>query len=145
MGDAVMQLGPEQLEAIGNYVRSHLKEWMSDTGENTGRRSERELDLIERTIRVEESLKNVQEQLKIGFDYMERRFEQIDKRFEQVDKRFEQVDKRFEQVDKRFEQVDKRFEELREDMKTQFNRVYGFLTGLFLAVGGGFITLVVRG
>jgi hypothetical protein len=54
-------------------------------------------------------------------------------------------EKRFEQVDKRFEQVDKRFEELREDMKTQFNRVYGFLTGLFLAVGGGFITLVVRG
>jgi len=133
-----MQLGPEQLEAIGSYVRSHLKEWISDTGENIGRRSERELDLIERTIRVEESLKNLQEQVKTGFEYME-------KRFEQVEKRFEQIDKRFEQVDKRFEQVDKRFEELREDMKTQFNRVYGFLTGLFLAVGGGFITLVIRG
>ena len=90
---------------------------MSDTGDKAGRRSERELDLIERTIRVEESLKNLQEQVKTGFEYME----------------------------KRFEQSDKRFEELREDMKTQFNRVYGFLTGLFLAVGGGFITLVVRG
>ena len=133
-----MQLGPEQLEAIGNYVRSHLNEWISDTGENAVRRSERELDLVERIIRVEESLKNIQEQVKTGFEYME-------KRFEQVEKRFEQIDKRFEQVDKRFEQVDKRFEELREDMKTQFNRVYGFLTGLFLAVAGGFITLVIQG
>lgn len=64
--------------------------------------------------------------------------------FEQMEKRFEQVEKRFEQVDKRFEQVEKRFEELRNDMKTQFNRVYGFLTGLFIVVSGSFITMVIH-
>jgi len=50
----------------------------------------------------------------------------------------------FEQMEKRFEQVDKRFEELRNDMKTQFNRVYGFLTGLFIVVSGSFITMVIH-
>ena len=57
---------------------------------------------------------------------------------------FEQMEKRFEQVEKRFEQVDKLFEELRNDMKTQFNRVYGFLTGLFIVVSGSFITMVIH-
>ncbi|WP_404359012.1 hypothetical protein [Methylotuvimicrobium sp. KM1] len=93
-----------------------------------------ELDLRERTVRVEEELKHQRDLMIQGFDAMEkrfeqvekrfeqveRRFEQIDKRFEQVEKRFEQIDKRFEQVDKRFEQVDKRFEEMRKDMNTGF-------------------------
>ncbi len=86
-----------------------------------------ELDLRERTVRVEEELKHQRELMIQGFEAMEKRFEQVDKRFEQVDKRFEQVDKRFEQVDKRFEQVDKRFEQvdkrfedMRKDMNTGF-------------------------
>ncbi|MCD2449757.1 hypothetical protein GO003_005055 [Methylicorpusculum oleiharenae] len=86
-----------------------------------------ELDLRERTVRVEEELKHQRDLMIKGFDAMEKRFEQMEKRFEQVDKRFEQVDKRFEQVDKRFEQVDKRFElvdkrfeEMRKDMNTGF-------------------------
>ena len=75
-----------------------------------------ELDLRERTIRVEEELKHQRELMLDGFRQMEKRFEQVDKRFEQVDKRFEQMDKRFEdlikQMEKRFEQVDKRFEQV---------------------------------
>ena len=71
-----------------------------------------ELELRERTIRVEEELKHQRELMSEGFKQMERRFEQVDKRFEQVDKRFEQVEKRFEQIDKRFEQVDKHLESL---------------------------------
>ena len=65
-----------------------------------------ELDLRERTVRVEEELKHQRELMIQGFDTM--------------GKRFEQVDKRFEQVDKRFEQVDKRFEDMRKDMNTGF-------------------------
>lgn len=72
-----------------------------------------ELDLRERTVRVEEELKHQRDLMIKGFDAME-------KRFEQMEKRFEQVDKRFEQVDKRFELVDKRFEEMRKDMNTGF-------------------------
>jgi len=71
-----------------------------------------ELDLRERTVRVEEELKHQRELMIEGFRRMDERFVQIDKRIEQVDKRFEQVDKRFEQVDKRFEQVDKRFDQI---------------------------------
>lgn len=72
-----------------------------------------ELDLRERTVRVEEELKHQRDLMIKGFEAME-------KRFEQVEKRFEQIDKRFEQIEKRFEQVDKRFEEMRKDMNTGF-------------------------
>lgn len=65
-----------------------------------------ELDLRERTVRVEEELKHQRDLMIQGFEAME--------------KRFEQVEKRFEQIDKRFEQVDKRFEEMRKDMNTGF-------------------------
>ncbi|MBU2572070.1 MAG: hypothetical protein KJ725_18995 [Gammaproteobacteria bacterium] len=79
-----------------------------------------ELDLRERTVRVEEELKHQRDLMIQGFEAMEKRFEQVEKRFEQIDKRFEQVEKRFEQINKRFEQVDKRFEEMRKDMNTGF-------------------------
>ena len=69
-----------------------------------------ELDLRERTVRVEEELKHQRELMIEGFRRMDERFEQVDKRFEQVDKRFEQVDKRFVQVDKRFDQMVKRMD-----------------------------------
>ena len=89
-------------------------------------RYEYDLELRERTIRVEEELKHQRELMLEGFKQserqlensrldMEKRFEQTDKQLENLrldmEKRFEQVDKRFEQIDKRFEQIDKRFEE----------------------------------
>jgi len=54
-----------------------------------------ELDLRERTIRVEEELKHQRELMLEGFKQMEKRFEQMQMRLE-MDKRFEQVDKRFD-------------------------------------------------
>lgn len=66
-----------------------------------------ELELRERTVRVEEELKHQRELMLEGFKQMERRFEQMqldmNKRFDQVDKRFEQVDKRFEQLTTRMD------------------------------------------
>ncbi len=66
-----------------------------------------ELDLRERTIRVEEELKHQRELMMEGFKQMEKRFEQVDKRFEQVDKRFEQMQvettKRFDQLTTRID------------------------------------------
>ena len=62
-----------------------------------------ELDLRERTVRVEEELKHQRELMIEGFRRMDERFVQIDKRIEQVDKRFEQVDKRFDQIVKRMD------------------------------------------
>ena len=138
-----MTLNKELTGAIDHYVNEHFREWMNQFG-SPRVVSEREMEIRERIVRVEESLERQSALMRQGFEQAEKRFEQMDKRFEQVDKRFEQVDKRFEQVNKRFEQVDKRFEELRGDMKTQFNRVYGFLTGLFVVISGAFITLVIQ-
>jgi len=61
-----------------------------------------EVELRERTIRVEEELKHQRELMLQGFKQVDRRFEEnrieMEKRFEQVEKRFEQVEKRFEEM-----------------------------------------------
>ena len=48
-----------------------------------------ELDLRERTVRVEEELKHQRELMIEGFRRMDERFEQVDKRFDQVVKRLD--------------------------------------------------------
>jgi len=82
-----------------------------------------ELDLRERTIRVEEELKHQRELMQEGFKQMEKRFEQVDKRFEQVDKRFEQVDKRFEQFAKHLELVEKRLDQMQAESNKRFEQM----------------------
>ena len=100
---------------------------LTDTTEN---------QLLERIVRIEESLAHHIELTRQGFSEMNRRFEllldQTNKRFEQVDKRFEQIERRFEQVEKRFDQVDRRFDALTRRMDRFM--VWSFSTTL--AVGG---------
>ncbi len=97
MGEPAMTLGEEELKVIGSYVQSNLGTWIQSAN-IIPFRSDRELELLERMVRVEEGLKNVSEQMQKGFEYMEKRFEQIDKRFEQVDKRFESFETRFNRI-----------------------------------------------
>lgn len=97
-----------------------------------------ELDLRERTVRVEEELKHQRALMVQGFEAMEKRFEQVDKRLDQVDKQLaqsrEEVNKRFEQVDKqltqtreetnkRFEQMDKQLAQSREEANKRFEQI----------------------
>ncbi|MDX8389268.1 MAG: hypothetical protein R8M38_02140 [Mariprofundaceae bacterium] len=107
----------EQVEAIVRQV-------LDAQPESLNANVRYELDLRERTVRVEEELKHQRELMIQGFDQVDKRFEdlisQMNKRFEQVDKRFEQIDKRFEQVEKRFESVDTRFEQMHLDMNKGF-------------------------
>ena len=118
-----MALAQEDIEQIQYLVKKTLSE--SPEARNANVRYE--LDLRERTIRVEEELKHQRELMSEGFKQMDRRFEQVDKHFEQVDKHFEQIqsdmNKRFEQVDKRFEQMDKRFEQIQSDMNKHFEQI----------------------
>ena len=125
---------------------------LADTTEN---------QLLERIVRIEESLAHHIELTRQGFsemnrrfelllDQTNRRFEQVDKRFEQVEKRFEQIDKRFEamqiqigrrfeQVDRRFEQIDKRFDQVDRRFDALTRRMDRFMVWSFsttLAVGG---------
>ena len=108
---------------------------------------DRQLDLLERIIKVEEELKHQRETIQLLIKQIDKRFEQVDKRFEQVDKRFEQMqhnmDKRFEQVDKRLEQIqnnmDKRFEQVDkrlEQMNKRFNFMQWMILSGFIIMGG---------
>jgi hypothetical protein len=94
-----MALAQEDIDQI-QYL---IKKALSETPETLNANVRYELDLRERTIRVEEELKHQRELMVEGFKQMDKRFEQMEKRFEQVDKRFEQVDKRFEQLTSRID------------------------------------------
>ncbi len=88
-----MELGDRELEQIGKYVQDHLEEW--SRGKIVGFRTDREIELLERIVRVEEGLKAQAELMRQGFEQMEKRFEEVDKRFEVLqhysDKRFSQL------------------------------------------------------
>ncbi|MDP2902877.1 MAG: hypothetical protein Q8N96_07175 [Methylovulum sp.] len=143
-----MALAQEDIEQIQWYIKKALSEMPETLNANM----RYELDLRERTIRVEEELKHQRELMIEGFKQMEKRFEQVDKRFEQVEKRLEQIDKRFEQVEKRFEQIDKRFEQVEkrlEQIDKRFeqltSRIDHFMVWSFattLTVGGLIVAAV---
>ena len=106
MGDVLVD--QNQLEQIGNYVKSHIGQWLKDQHILTfpeGERSCSDKELLERMITVEQQLKFQNEKLEMMMD----------------------------QSDKRFDAVDKRF-----------NRLYVFLTGIFLTMLAGFIPLIIR-
>jgi DNA anti-recombination protein RmuC len=106
--EQAMELSPQALEQIGLYVRGNLGTWFREAN------LEREMDLRDRTLRVEEELKTQRELMREGFAQTEKRFEQIDKRFEDMQRSFE----------KRFEQVDKRFEDMQHNMDRRFDEVH---------------------
>jgi flagellar capping protein FliD len=127
-----MALAQEDIEQI----RSLIKTALSETPETVNANVRYELDIRERTIRVEEALKHQRELMLEGFKQMEKRFEQVDKRFEQVDKRFEQVDKRFEQVDKRFEQMQLNMDKRFEQVDKKFDQMHQEIMGLHQEIMG---------
>jgi SMC interacting uncharacterized protein involved in chromosome segregation len=137
-----MALAQEDIEQI----RLLIKNTLSETPETVNANVRYELDLRERTIRVEEALKHQRELMLEGFKQMEKRFEQVDKRLEQMQL---DMDRRFEQVDKRLEQVDKRFEQMQLDMNKRFEQVHQEIMGLHheikLLMRWSFGTLVAIG
>ncbi|WP_432743314.1 hypothetical protein ABXJ76_01135 [Methylobacter sp. G7] len=137
-----MALAQEDIDQIQWLIKKVL----SETPETLNANVRYELDLRERTIRVEEELKHQRELMVEGFKQMDKRFEQIDKRFEQIDKRFEQIDKRFEQVEKRLDQVDKRFEQQHQEIMGLHHEIKLLMRwsfGTLLAIGG-LIVAVLR-
>lgn len=166
-GEDHMPFSDEEYQAIGTFVQQNLPQWFA-TMPYPRAWHDRDMELRERAIRVEEQLNTQRELMQQGFDLMEKRinehreemiwrFDQVDKRFEQVDKRFEQIDKRFEQVDKRLEQIDKRFDQVDkrfeqndkrfettdkriEDLRSDMNRRF---TLMFIFMGTGFTLLSV--
>ncbi|AFG38382.1 hypothetical protein [Spirochaeta africana] len=109
MGNAAMNIGEQELQVIGEYVRAHLSEWTLQSG--AGPYAGLDRALIERIVRVEEGLKALHDQM--------------DLRFEQVDKRFEEM---LHYMDKRFEAFDKRFVILQWVMGLGFTAIAGLMT-----------------
>ena len=85
---------------------------------------DRDIELRERTVRVEEELKAQRELMREGFAQTEKRFEQIDKRFELMQ----------QQMDQRFDAVDKRFEDMRSYSTRWFTVISIMLTVVGVAV-----------
>jgi chromosome segregation ATPase len=150
-----MELSQDALEQIGEYVKRHIPEWVRDTPE-----MQREYDLRERIVRVEEELKKQRELMERGFDTMNTRFKEqtnhFNARFEAIDKRFEEqtnhFNARFEAIDRRFEEqtnhfntrfdaIDRRFQDMNgrfEDLQKHTNR-WMTLIAFFLAVIGAML------
>lgn len=123
-----MALAQEDLQQIGEYVKSHISEWIAE--QSLGKPPVvYEIELRERMVRVEEELKHQRELMRQGF-------EQVDKRFEQVDKR---LDLMKTDMDKRFEQIDKRFDE----MLKRHDKHFLWLIGL-VATGIGLVITAIR-
>ena len=119
-----MELSQETLKTIGSYVKGNLGEWMRELGPPL---PATDPQLLERIVRVEESLEHQRE-------LMERGFARNDQRFEELREDFRA---RFEQVDKRFEQVDKRFDDQRAQMRRLTAVLTTILSILTLLVGYG--------
>ena len=71
MGDSVVELSSKQFEQIGEFVKSHLEEWVGEI------RREREFDLLERMVRVEEELKSLRELMNERYVAMDKRFSSL--------------------------------------------------------------------
>ena len=74
---STIDLSQETLQSIGQYLRSNLSTWLQDLGFQ--RFSERDFELRERTIRVEEELRNFGGLMRQGFSLVEKRFEDVNR------------------------------------------------------------------
>ena len=95
-----MSLAEEDIQ----YIKEHIPQWLASQT-LASPPAVYEVELRERTIRVEEELKHQRELMSEGFKQMEKRFEQVDKRFEQVDRRFEQMQKNIDRIASRHDRM----------------------------------------
>jgi len=150
-----MELGERELEKIGEYVKSHLPQWMAETGmsgesgaagaekfsqaegKSAAALHKRELDILERIVRVEDELKNLRE-------VMEERFGKMDERFIKIDERFETMQN---QMNRRFEAqqnlMEERFNAQRELMEERFEHIEKRTAFIQWGIGIGFTAIAV--
>jgi len=93
MGEPVMELGNRELEKIGEYVKAHIHEWISEV------QRIHEIDLVERIVRLDERFDAMQREMDGRFSHVEERFEFVQTQFAALQK---QMDERFNAVDRRF-------------------------------------------
>ena len=116
MGEAVVD--QNQLDQIGLYVKNHIGQWIREQNIYPFPPENKGLDkeILERMITVEQQLKFQNEKLELMMQQSDRRFEEIQSN-----------------TNRQFEGVNQRF-----------NRLYVFLTGIFITMLGGFIPLIIK-
>ncbi len=128
-----MSLSSEDLQVLGQYVRSQLPEWIAEI-----RAPQWEADISERLTRVELEVRASKELMLARFEAVDERFVAMDSRFDsmqkQMDERFTAMDSRFfsmqKQMDERFTAVDSRFEAVNarfEAINGRFNSLQWFM------------------
>jgi flagellar capping protein FliD len=149
MGESPVELGERELKKIGEYVKAHLPEWLGEL------RRDREIELTERIVRVEEEVKSLREVMEGRFEAMESHFEsrfeamesRFESRYEAVDSRFDalesHVESRFEAIDARFEAVDTRFDSMESRFETRFEEIDKRFTHMQWTIGLGFTLLAM--
>jgi hypothetical protein len=117
---APLELSQEIRESIGDYVTQNLRAWF-DQSFAVGY-AQRDIDLRERTVRVEEELKNQSDLIRTGFERVDARFEDVNKRFAEQRSDFLA---RFERIDERMaeqrEEINRRFSEQRNEFNSRFD------------------------
>jgi len=107
-----MALAQEDLEQIEELIKKSI----TATPEVGNANVRYELELRDRTTRVEEELRHQRELMLTGFAQME--------------KRFEQVDKRFEQIEKQLEKQGQSIMDIHQEIKLQMRWTFGVLLGV---------------
>ena len=120
-----MELSRETLDSIGDYVKANLAAWFREVVPPAAVHTDPVM--LERVVKVEESIERQQALMRQGFDNMDKRLEQIDKRFDQVDKRFEEL---------RYD-MNARFGDLQQTIRRGGTIATIMLSALLLLVGYG--------
>jgi len=96
--NALMDISGKQYSEIGDYVQTHLADWMKKVSPV----DQVPLQLLERMVRVEEETKYLRESMKEGFKRSDENFQAMEKRFESVQK---QMEVRFDSSNKRMDRL----------------------------------------
>ena len=77
MAEPDVAIGEAELNRIGEYVQSHLSEWMDKLGVRPVPDPVTNTQLLERVVRVEEELKAQREVMTVRFNAIDDRFEAV--------------------------------------------------------------------
>ena len=136
MGDAAMELTPEQLNELADMVTTRVRAERPEIERTASGQLAIETPARPMVVLPPEFWE-LQAEFRAEVREGRARFEATEKRFEAMEKRFEAVDKRFEAVDKRFEAVDKRFDDLIHYMDKRFEDLIHYMDRRFAGLQWG--------
>ncbi len=133
----------EEQKAIIQYIKDHFVDWMAEKHILPYPQKEDSLNtqLLERMVRVEETLKRQNEK----FDHQNEKFDHQNEKFDlllgKMDQHMMEIDRRFAEVDRRFEDMNQRFIEI----DRRFDRQSLYHLATFSAIVGSAVAIILKG